>query len=85
MSTEQLGIDGRELSDEELLRELGSLYRTRMDTLRHAPEAALATHLARTTDLEAEYLRRWPRREVDPHRLRDGGDGWGADSEREGG
>jgi hypothetical protein len=75
MSMEPVGIDGSELTDEELLRELGSLYRTRMDTLRHASDAALGTHLARTTDLEAEYLRRWPEREVDPRRLRDGMDG----------
>jgi hypothetical protein len=75
MGIEQVGVDARELNDEELLRELGSLHRTRTDTLRHASETALATHLARTTELEAEYLRRWPEREVDPRRLRDGADG----------
>ncbi len=78
VGVEPMGIDASELSDEDLLRELGSLYRTRMDTLRHGSADALTTHLARTSELEAEYLRRWPDREVDPRRLR-GGDGAGGD------
>ncbi len=72
VNVEPMGVDASDLTDEELLRELGSLYRTRMDTLRHGSETALATHLARTAELEAEYLRRRPDREVDPRRLRDG-------------
>ena len=63
------GVPASELSDEDLFRELGSLHRTRLDTLRHAPDDALAVHLARTTELEGEYLLRRPLREIDPSRL----------------
>ncbi|MFI5840243.1 DUF6158 family protein [Catenuloplanes sp. NPDC051500] len=66
------GVDPADLSDEDLIREVASLHRTRLDTLRHASDAALATHLRRTADLETEYLTRHPGREVDPHRLRNG-------------
>jgi hypothetical protein len=69
-----LGIDPAELTDEDLLRELRSLHRTRLDTLRHGAESALDNHLRRTAELETEYLARYPKREVDPHRLRDGED-----------
>ena len=63
------GVPASELSDDDLFRELASLHRTRLATLRHAPDDALAVHLARTTELEEEYLTRWPGREVDPGRL----------------
>jgi Family of unknown function (DUF6158) len=69
---QEVGIDPAELSDDDLIRELRSLHRTRLDTLRHAADAALATHLRRTAELETEYLTRHPGREVDPSRLRDG-------------
>jgi hypothetical protein len=65
------GIDPGELDDENLIRELHSLHRTRLDTLRHASDSALATHLRRTAELETEYLARNPGREVDPSRLRE--------------
>ena len=65
-------VEPADLSDDDLLREIHSLHRTRLDTLRHAADAALATHLRRTADLETEYLVRYPGREVDPGRLRDG-------------
>jgi hypothetical protein len=68
----EAGIDPADLSDEDLLRELHSLHRTRMDTLRHGSDTALDTHLRRTAELETEYLTRHPGREVDPRRLRDG-------------
>ncbi|GAB7039770.1 hypothetical protein JCM9533A_36200 [Catenuloplanes niger JCM 9533] len=71
-SHEEIGVDPADLSDEDLTREMASLHRTRLDTLRHASDAALATHLRRTADLETEYLTRHPGREVDPQRLRDG-------------
>jgi hypothetical protein len=48
-----------------------SLHRTRLDTLRHATDSALANHLRRTAELETEYLARYPGREVDPSRLRE--------------
>jgi hypothetical protein len=66
----QRGIDPAVLSDEELLRELASVHETRNGTLRHGSEAALDNHSRRTGELEGEYLRRFPRREVDPSRLR---------------
>ncbi|WP_428963887.1 DUF6158 family protein [Micromonospora fluostatini] len=66
-----LGIEPTELTEEDLLREMHSLHRTRLDTLRHAADSALANHLRRTAELETEYLARHPGREVDPSRLRD--------------
>jgi len=68
----ELGIDPAGLTDDDLFRELRSLHRTRLDTLRHGAEPALDNHLRRTAELETEYLARHPGREVDPHRLRDG-------------
>ncbi|GAA2700380.1 DUF6158 family protein [Micromonospora olivasterospora] len=67
----ELGIDPAELADEDLIREMHSLHRTRLDTLRHATDSALANHLRRTAELETEYLARYPGREIDPNRLRD--------------
>ena len=57
------------LADEDLFRELGSLYRTRLQALRHGPDAALENHFKRTAELETEYMARFPGREVDPARL----------------
>lgn len=68
---ELLGVDPAELADEDLIREMQSLHRTRLDTLRHATDSALANHLRRTAELETEYLARHPGREVDPSRLRE--------------
>jgi len=65
----ETGIDPAGLGDDDLFRELSSLHRTRLHTLRHGPDAALETHLKRTDELEAEYLARYPGREVDPSRL----------------
>ncbi|MCA2216813.1 DUF6158 family protein [Jidongwangia harbinensis] len=65
----ETGIDPAGLADDDLFRELGSLHRTRLHTLRHGPDAALENHFRRTAELEAEYLTRFPGREVDPSRL----------------
>jgi hypothetical protein len=65
----ETGIDPAGLGDDDLFRELASLHRTRLQTLRHGPEAALDNHLRRTAELETEYLARYPGREVDQHRL----------------
>ncbi|BCB87275.1 hypothetical protein Psuf_045880 [Phytohabitans suffuscus] len=65
------GVDAADLTDDDLMREMSSLHRTRLDTLRHGSDAALANHLRRTAELETEYLTRYPGREVDPSRLRD--------------
>ncbi|WP_432843060.1 DUF6158 family protein [Dactylosporangium sp. CA-092794] len=64
------GVPAAELSDEDLARELRHLHETRDDALRHASSQALAHHDERSAELEAEYLRRFPDREVDPRRLR---------------
>jgi Family of unknown function (DUF6158) len=65
----EIGINPAGLADEDLFRELTSLHRTRLDTLRHGPDAALANHFRRTAELETEYMTRFPGREVDPDRL----------------
>lgn len=67
-----MGIDPRELSDADLLKELETIHRTRHETLLHAPEDALAAHSVRMTELEAEYLRRHPDRQITPGRTREG-------------
>jgi hypothetical protein len=65
-----LGVPAAELPGEDLIRELASIHETRHDTLRHGSDAALMNHTRRMAELEAEYLRRFPQREVDPARLR---------------
>jgi hypothetical protein len=65
----ETGVDPAELSDDDLFRELSSLYRTRLLTLRHGPDSALDNHLKRTAALETEYIARYPGREIDPNRL----------------
>ncbi|TDD84073.1 hypothetical protein E1293_13720 [Actinomadura darangshiensis] len=72
MTSRDLGIDPGDLTDDDLFRELGSLYETRLDALRHAADQAYGEHTRRMNELEAEYLRRRPGREIDPERLRDG-------------
>lgn len=67
-----LGVSPPDLTNADLLRELEHLYETRLTTLRHGSDDALATHTRRAGELEREYLRRFPDREVDPSRLREG-------------
>ena len=69
LTDDEPGVSPADLADEDLIRELHSLHRTRLHTLRHGPDAALANHLRRTAELETEYLTRHPGREVDPGRL----------------
>jgi hypothetical protein len=59
-----LGIDPATLTEDDLLRELGQLHRTRHETFLHAPTEALRNHSERTTLLELEYLRRHPDRDI---------------------
>ena len=65
----ETGVDPASLSEDDLFRELGSLDRARLATLRHGPDAALSNHFKRTADLETEYITRYPSREVDTDRL----------------
>ncbi|MEO3871327.1 DUF6158 family protein [Nonomuraea sp. B12E4] len=67
-----MGIDPAQLSDEDVVRELRQLHATRSDTFFHGSDDALENHTVRTNELEAEYLRRHPEREIDPCRLREG-------------
>ncbi|MFD0593969.1 DUF6158 family protein [Catellatospora coxensis] len=64
------GIPARDLPHEDLLRELAAIHRTRNETLRHGSDQSLSHHTARLLELETDYLRRFPTREVDPNRLR---------------
>jgi len=66
------GIDPDGLDEETLLDELQHLHDTRHQTFRHGSDDALAAHDRRTRELEGEYLRRHPNREVDPARTRSG-------------
>jgi len=66
------GIPPGELTEEDLLRELASLHRTRHETFLHGSAQALQRHSERTRELELEYLRRHPGREIDAERLRSG-------------
>lgn len=66
------GVDPADLTDDDLFRELEHLHETRSTTLRHGSDDALSAHTERTKALEEEYLRRYPTREVDPERLREG-------------
>jgi hypothetical protein len=64
------GVAPADLSEEDLLRELEQLHRTRHETFLHGPTQALQHHSERTTQLELEYLRRHPQRDIDESRLK---------------
>jgi hypothetical protein len=65
-----LGQPAADLPEDDLLRELESVHRTRNDTFLHGSTDAVLTHTSRTAELEDEYLRRHPERDIDPRRLR---------------
>lgn len=67
-----MGVDPRDLGDEDLVRELRHLHQTRSEAFFHGSDDALERHTSRTQELEAEYLQRNPDRQVDPERLREG-------------
>ena len=66
------GVPPSQLSEQDLRRELEHVHETRHTTFLHGSPDALDAHTSRTAELEAEFLRRFPDREVDPSRLRDG-------------
>ena len=68
------GHPTQELSDEQLFDDLAQLYTTRLQTLRHGADAAWQNSDRRMAELEGEYLRRYPGREVSPRRERPPGD-----------
>lgn len=66
------GVDPDRLDDQQLMKELETIHRTRHDTLLHGSNDALRAHNDRMAQLEGEYLRRNPRRFVSPGRTREG-------------
>ncbi len=66
------GVVPAVLAEADLMRELEHLHATRNETFRHGSDEALEVHTKRMAELEREYLRRHPDREVDPNRLREG-------------
>jgi hypothetical protein len=69
---DDVGIPAGELSDEDLMRELAVLHRTREDALQHGSSQALSHHTDRSEELESEYVRRFPDRAVESQRTRAG-------------
>jgi hypothetical protein len=72
MTASEERVPAGELADGDLLQELETLHRTRHDTFLHGSAHALLNHTERTNEVELEYLRRHPERQVDADRLRSG-------------
>jgi hypothetical protein len=68
-------VSPEDLAESDLIRELEHLHRTRHDTFLHGAPDALREHDSRSAELEQEYLRRHPERDVDPARTRAGARG----------
>ncbi|MBA2810101.1 MULTISPECIES: DUF6158 family protein [Streptomyces] len=66
------GVDPVRLDDQQLMKELETIHRTRHDTLLYGSNDALRAHNMRMAQLEGEYLRRNPRRPVAAGRTRQG-------------
>jgi hypothetical protein len=66
------GVAPGDLDDRQLLKELETVHRTRHETLLHGSPDALDAHNSRMAQLEGEYLRRHPRRQVAAGRTREG-------------
>ncbi|WP_190200802.1 DUF6158 family protein [Streptomyces djakartensis] len=66
------GVDPDRLDDQQLMKELETIHRTRHDTLLYGSNDALRTHNERMAQLEGEYLRRNPDRRVAAGRTREG-------------
>jgi hypothetical protein len=66
------GVPPEDLAQTDLLRELLRLHATRNETLRHGSPDSLMTHTRRQGELEDEYVRRFPDREIEAGRLRAG-------------
>ncbi|MFE8948797.1 DUF6158 family protein [Streptomyces sp. NPDC007856] len=66
------GVEPSRLDDQQLMKELETIHRTRHDTLLYGSNDALRTHNERMAQLEGEYLRRNPRRLISAGRTREG-------------
>ncbi|WP_435836059.1 DUF6158 family protein, partial [Streptomyces albogriseolus] len=64
--TTMTGVDPNRLDDQQLMKELETIHRTRHDTLLYGSNDALRVHNERMAQLEGEYLRRNPRRPSSP-------------------
>jgi hypothetical protein len=84
-ATDADGVPAGQLDDADLDRELAHLHETRNDTFLHGSAQALDHHTQRMAELEDEYLRRHPERDVDPERLRAGARARVATAPRDGG
>jgi Family of unknown function (DUF6158) len=62
--TQETGVPASDLTEDDLMRELAHLHETRNETFLHAPTTALQHHSERTAELELEYLRRRPERDI---------------------
>ena len=54
------GVDPRQLSDDDVVREVTRLHETRHEAMRGASESAFEAHTERMLALEQEYMRRFP-------------------------
>ncbi len=72
MSMRESGPSARDLEDDQLLKELEAIHRTRHETLLYASDNALSTHTQRMDELEREYVRRHPHRAQTSSRTRAG-------------
>ncbi|WP_329332826.1 DUF6158 family protein [Streptomyces sp. NBC_00663] len=70
--TAMTGVDPSRLDDQQLMKELETIHRTRHDTLLYGSSGALRAHNGRMAALEGEYLRRNPQRPVATGRTRAG-------------
>ncbi|MFJ9905932.1 DUF6158 family protein [Streptomyces sp. NPDC101152] len=70
--TTMTGVDASRLDDQQLMKELETIHRTRHDTLLYGSSGALRAHNDRMAELEGEYLRRNPQRMVAAGRTREG-------------
>ncbi|MGY3205248.1 hypothetical protein ACVW19_005763 [Streptomyces sp. TE5632] len=70
--TTMTGVEPNRLDDQQLMKELENIHRTRHDTLLYGSNDALRVHNDRMAQLEGEYLRRHPRRPVAAGRTREG-------------
>jgi hypothetical protein len=70
--TTMTGVDPSTLDDQQLMKELETIHRTRHDALLYGSNDALRAHNERMAKLEGEYLRRNPRRRVSAGRTREG-------------
>ncbi|WP_441246855.1 DUF6158 family protein [Kitasatospora sp. McL0602] len=66
------GVPPDALHNDVLVRELAQLHRTRHETFLYGSEDALRRHTLRTGQLEAEFVRRFPTRQVTAGRTRSG-------------